>query len=151
NPSYAFLMDSNSALQNKLVAAHVIGHCDFFKNNAYFSHTNRQMLESASVGADRLRQYEFEHGRREVEEFLAAILSVDDHIDPHLLLARERPAGQDEELPPPSTPYDDLFDLDKPAADPKPRPKKFPPEPEKDLLRFIAEHARHLEEWQRDA
>src|SRR2546430_8037714 len=36
NPSFAFLMETNSVLQNKLVIAHVLGHCDFFKHNAYF-------------------------------------------------------------------------------------------------------------------
>jgi spore cortex formation protein SpoVR/YcgB (stage V sporulation) len=25
--------------------AHVYGHCDFFKNNYYFSHTNRKMMD----------------------------------------------------------------------------------------------------------
>jgi stage V sporulation protein R len=47
NPSFAFLMEANSLWQNKMVIAHVLGHTDFFKNNAYFGHTNRQMVESA--------------------------------------------------------------------------------------------------------
>src|SRR5499425_258554 len=59
NPSYGFLLDTNSILQNKLVIAHVLGHVDFFKNNAYFSRTNRQMLDEASVHANRLYDYEF--------------------------------------------------------------------------------------------
>src|SRR5215216_5377356 len=46
NPSHAFLLENNSVLQNKVVAAHVLGHSDFFKNNAYFAHTNRGMLEA---------------------------------------------------------------------------------------------------------
>ncbi|HEX9007109.1 MAG TPA: SpoVR family protein, partial [Bacteroidota bacterium] len=36
NPAYAFLLDGNSSLQNKLVAAHVLAHADFFKHNLYF-------------------------------------------------------------------------------------------------------------------
>src|ERR671915_1580365 len=35
NPSYAFLLENNSVLQNKVVAAHVLGHSDFFKHNVY--------------------------------------------------------------------------------------------------------------------
>src|SRR5450756_946454 len=62
NPSYAFLMEGNGVLQNKLVAAHVLGHTDFFKNNAYFAATNRRMVETASLNAGRIRQYEYEHG-----------------------------------------------------------------------------------------
>src|SRR3954462_4234802 len=72
NPAYAFLLENNSVLQNKLVVAHVLGHSDFFKHNAYFAPTSRQMLETASVHAERLRQYEFEHWSEKVEEFLAA-------------------------------------------------------------------------------
>ncbi len=30
------------------------------------------------------------------------------------------------------------------------KPRRFPPEPEKDLLLFLAEHAPSLEPWQRD-
>src|SRR5579872_4922875 len=33
DPCYAFLMEGNSMVQNKLVVAHVVGHSDFFKNN----------------------------------------------------------------------------------------------------------------------
>src|SRR5687767_15569388 len=67
NPSYAFLLENNSVLQNKMVAAHVLGHVDFFKNNAYFAQSNRSMLETVSINAERLRKYEFEHGREAVE------------------------------------------------------------------------------------
>ena len=31
NPCYAFLLDSNSLIQNKLIVAHVLAHCDFSK------------------------------------------------------------------------------------------------------------------------
>src|SRR5690242_10374155 len=84
NPSYAFLMESNSVLQNKLVIAHVLGHTDFFKNNAYFGLTNRGMVEATSLHAERIRKYEFEHGSHTVELFLDAVLSIQEHIDPHL-------------------------------------------------------------------
>jgi stage V sporulation protein R len=36
DPCYAYLMRSNSITEQKLVMAHVYGHCDFFKNNAWF-------------------------------------------------------------------------------------------------------------------
>ncbi len=42
NPCYAYLLDSNQLVDQKLVIAHVFAHCDFFKNNAYFTNTNRQ-------------------------------------------------------------------------------------------------------------
>src|SRR3954469_25309732 len=45
DPCQAFLMDSNSMLSHKFVVAHVLGHNDFFKNNVYFEHTDRRMIE----------------------------------------------------------------------------------------------------------
>ncbi|MGG1664638.1 SpoVR family protein [Brevibacillus sp. NRS-1366] len=82
NPCYAFLLENNSFLQNKLIVAHVLGHSDFFKHNAYFGHTNRDMVERMSVAAERIRLFEFEHGRSTVEETLDAALSIQEHIDP---------------------------------------------------------------------
>src|ERR687896_671339 len=89
NPAYAFLLENNSVLQNKVVAAHVLAHSDFFKHNLYFEHTNRSMLETVSINAERLRKYEFEHGREAVEKLLDAILSIQEHFDPNPRLRKE--------------------------------------------------------------
>jgi stage V sporulation protein R len=153
NPSYAFLLDGNSILQNTLVIAHVLAHCDFFKNNAYFASTNRQMIDGVSMNADRIRAYEFKHGKREVEEFLDAILSIQEHVDPHLTSVDGHHEHTDAR--PQVTPYDDIFAMESnPAGGPAvstPTPvRRFPPEPQKDLLLFLAQHAPDLEEWQRD-
>src|SRR5690348_2778018 len=78
DPSLAFLLESNSLLENKMVIAHVLGHTDFFKHNMYFDHTSRQMVESASLNAERIARYEFEHGTLAVEKFLDAALCVRD-------------------------------------------------------------------------
>ena len=40
--------------------------------------------------------------------------------------------------------------MGEPPKEDVPRPKKFPEEPQKDVLRFLAEHAPDLTEWQRD-
>jgi stage V sporulation protein R len=151
NPAYAFLLDGNSVLQNTLIAAHVIAHVDFFKHNQYFAPTNRGMVEGASASADRIRQYEFRHGRRRVEEFIDAVLSVEELIDPHQRL-RRRPASPERPARPGAGPYDDLLGPASPAgrgasAD---APTKIPPEPEKDVLGFLMEQAPDLEDWQRD-
>jgi len=157
DPCYAFLMEGNAMIQNKLVVAHVVGHSDFFKKNAYFAHTNRKMLDSVSLNADRIRKYEFQYGRFEVERFLDAVLSIQEHVDPQAemrnkaLAARE--ASHHSKPTIRSTPYDDLLRLDQtPAtsAEPVRRSHKVPEEPDKDLLQFIAEHAPNLEIWQRD-
>jgi stage V sporulation protein R len=160
NPSYAFLMEQNSLLQNKLVIAHVLGHTDFFKNNVYFRHTGTNMIDKVSVNADRIRKYEYDHGRLEVERFLDAVLSIEEHIDPNFQIKRESQEERAARLRaqrqgPRSSDYDDLWDLAKvkPTQDEEDAlfaPRRMPPEPEKDILLFLAEHAPSLEEWQRD-
>lgn len=153
DPCYAFLMEANSPLENKLVVAHVLAHCDFFRNNAYFQQTNRQMVETASVNAERIRGYEFEHGTLEVERLLDAVLSIEDHVDPVQFPAAQREQPETEAQPR-TTAYDDLFHLDQrerpPEAARKPAARKVPFEPQRDLLGFIIEHAADLEDWQRD-
>ncbi|BAU29597.1 stage V sporulation protein R [Aneurinibacillus soli] len=162
NPCYAFLLDGNSLIQNKLIVAHVLAHCDFFKNNVRFSQTNRDMVESMSATAERLRQYEIRYGQETVEDFLDAILGIQEHIDPSLLHRHFTWADNKDELPEFTSrvtrPYDDLWEIDeeerkkREAADEerKRHAKRFPPEPEKDLLLFIEEFSPSLEPWQRD-
>src|SRR5262249_25826409 len=146
DPSYAFLLDGNSVLQNTLIAAHVIAHVDFFKHNAYFAHTNRAMVEGASASADRIRRYEFQHGRQRVEAFLDAVLSVEEHVDPHQRLRHPRHDGKKTGKPKPG-PYEDLFAAgERPAPAPE-KPRRLPEQPEKDLLLFLTEHAPDLEDW----
>ena len=153
DPCYAFLLDGNSLLQNKLIVAHVLGHCDFFKNNARFGHTSRNMVESMAASAERMRQYEIDFGKQEVEEFIDAVLAIQEHIDPSLVgrKFRERQVGVGEPQTEPEDPYADLFEIGvkKKQEEPKPSPR-FPAHPEKDILLFIMEHAKHLQEWQRD-
>lgn len=156
NPCYAFLLDTNSLTQNKLIIAHVLAHCDFFKNNVRFSNTRRDMVESMTATAERIANYEMLYGKDEVEQFLDAVLAIQEHIDPSIvrpnLLDYEDDIEEDEMIVSKS-PYDDLWDLDK-KEEPKKtvrfKRKKFPPKPEKDLLLFIEMYSRELEEWQRD-
>jgi stage V sporulation protein R len=158
NPCYAFLLESNTLTQNKLIVAHVLAHCDFFKNNVRFSNTRRDMVESMTATAERIASYERQYGKYEVEQFLDAVLSIQEHIDPSLirpqLLYEEEEEGEEENIILP-TPYDDLWKLDERLEEKKEQPKKqkkkkFPPKPEKDLLLFIEQYSRELEEWQRD-
>ncbi|PLR79644.1 stage V sporulation protein R [Bacillus canaveralius] len=154
NPCYAFLLDSNSLIQNKLIVAHVLAHCDFFKNNMRFQNTKRDMVESMAATAERIRRYEIAHGKQEVEQFLDAVLAIEEHIDPSLMRPKLSWMNEDEEEEKQSTsPYDDLWHLDgrnKPAPEKKKQKKKVPPRPEKDLLLFIESYSRELSDWQRD-
>lgn len=158
NPSYAFLMEMNNLLQNTFVAAHVFGHTDFFKNNAYFQHTSRRMIDKVSIHAERIAKYEFEHGKAEVERFLDSVLSIQEHVDYNLFIRDDEPGNKDDKpSTQPTSEYDDLWGLERKAKRAEEerekrlgKPPKFPEKPEKDILQFLMLHAPHLEPWQRD-
>ncbi|MHC2834911.1 stage V sporulation protein SpoVR [Bacillus sp. F9_6S_D1_P_5] len=157
DPCYAFLLDTNSLIQNKLIVAHVLAHCDFFKNNIRFSNTKRDMVESMSATAERVKAYEHKYGKAEVETFLDAVLAIQEHIDPSLMrpkLAWGIDDLEEEVEKKKASQYDDLWNLDdrnkKRERSNIRKKKKIPPQPEKDLLLFIEEYSRELEDWQRD-
>jgi stage V sporulation protein R len=153
NPCYAFLLDTNSLIQNKLIIAHVLAHCDFFKNNVRFSNTRRDMVESMTATAERIADYEMIHGKEEVETFLDAVLAIQEHIDPSIIKPKLDYDIEEVVEALRKTPYDDLWSVDQVTKEKKlvvPKKKKFPPSPEKDLLLFIQEYSRELEDWQRD-
>lgn len=114
NPCYAFLLKGNSLIQNKLIVAHVLAHCDFFKNNVRFTNTSRDMVESMAASAERIRSYELQYGKADVEAFLDHVLAIQEHIDPTLIRPPRRKPEDDDETSRrgPSTPYDDLWKLD---------------------------------------
>ncbi|GAB2533991.1 SpoVR family protein [Gracilibacillus alcaliphilus] len=155
DPCYAFLLHSNSLIQNKLIVAHVLAHCDFFKNNIRFQQTKKDMVESMAATADRIAAYEKQHGIQAVETFLDAVLAIQEHIDPSLIKAKELKQEESKKKPKPaSSSYADLWELDQTSKDHKPeagkKKKKFPAQPEKDLLLFIEQYSQELEEWQCD-
>ncbi|AZK48170.1 SpoVR family protein [Paenibacillus lentus] len=163
NPCYAFLLEGNSLIQNKLIVAHVLAHCDFFKNNLRFSATNRDMVESMSATAERISKYVLIHGVDAVELFIDAALAIQEHVDPQLIRPfRYDKRQQTEELirrakqtgtqPENKGPYEDLWSLEKrsDSEEPGKGSANFPPQPEKDMMWFIQEYSETLEDWQRD-
>ncbi|WP_369824895.1 SpoVR family protein [Sporosarcina sp. P13] len=153
NPCYAFLLNTNSLIQNKLIIAHVLAHCDFFKNNIYFSKTRKDMVESMASTAERIADYEIRYGKQRVETFLDAVLAIQEHVDPSLSRDAKPASSLFDQPKPKRAAYDDLWDLDH-------RPiigqqviemnKKNPPQQEKDVLLFILENSRNITNWQAD-
>ena len=163
NPAYGFLLETNSPVQNKMVIAHVLGHVDFFKNNIYFSKTNRRMVESVSTHAQRMMNYEFKYGRKTVEKFLDAVLAIEEHIDPNFFIRREISAEEEKhraEQRPREGRYDDLWNLEKsasgngilPVDQAQDAPATLPHErlPQKDILYYLMKNSPTLSAWQRD-
>lgn len=168
NPAYGFLLETNSPVQNKMVIAHVLGHVDFFKNNIYFSKTNRRMVESVSTHAQRIVDYEFRYGRRTVEKFLDSVLAIEEHIDPNFFIRRELSAEEEKQrgqLQVREGRYDDLWNLDERGKDPSPGNAPQKDEngkeahtkdgaaaklPQKDLVYYLMRNSTVLLPWQRD-
>src|SRR6201991_2904657 len=74
NPAYAYLLEGNSLVDQKMVIAHVLGHVDFFKNNYYFSKTNRKMIDGMANHATRVRRHIERLGLDKVESFIDSCL-----------------------------------------------------------------------------
>lgn len=176
DPCYAYLLSANAIGDQKLVIAHVYGHCDFFKNNAWFAPTNRKMLDQMANHAARVNRYIDRHGYEKVEQFIDACLSLDNLIDPYAPHIRRRPkprrasANQsadqrhspdrpehgrfrakeymDSFINPP-----DLLELEQrrqqAAIEQQIASRSFPEQPQRDILLFLLEHA-PLEPWQHD-
>jgi len=143
NPSIAYLMRENALNIHILTMAHCVGHSDFFKQNRMFAHTDpeniivsfksaakyvRQLIEDPSIGIER------------VEAILDAAHSIKYQVPRY-----------------PGIKYKSRTELieiekDKMAEDAYYNPDltKVPIQPEYNLLRFIAEHSKNLEEWERN-
>ncbi|QKG83924.1 SpoVR family protein [Kroppenstedtia pulmonis] len=150
NPCYAFLLEGNSLIQNKLIIAHVLAHSDFFKNNVRFSNTSRDMVESMAASAERIRRYEMDYGKDQVEAFLDHVLAIQEHIDPGLIRRprkKEKSSSSDNRH---STPYDDLWALERREEDKNEQKSGTSKVQEKDILLFAMENNPKLQDWQQD-
>jgi stage V sporulation protein R len=172
NPAYAYLMSSNSYVDQKTVMAHVYGHVDFFKNNYWFSKTNRKMLDTMANHSVRIRRMMDRHGQDTVENFIDICLSLDNLIDPQFPFLSPKstvkgPVESESDIVDHShegvgklkveRSYMEKF-INPPeflASQAKARDatasavKRFPSQPERDILFFLLNHA-PIEEWQRE-
>lgn len=176
DPCYAYLMEGNEFIDQKLVMAHVYGHCDFFKNNQWFSQTNRKMMDEMANHATRVRRYIDRYGQENVENFIDVILSLENLIDRHAPYSRskiemtveevakeqvERKERYSSNIPGRLNVHRDYMesfinppDYLKAEAEKASQEKSFeqthfPPKPVRDILQFLMEYA-PLQPWQQD-
>jgi stage V sporulation protein R len=163
NPSYAYLLESNMDVDQKLVMAHVYGHVDFFKNNFSFQHTNRKMMDEMANHATRVRRIIDRIGIEPVETFIDRCLSLENLINQHA--PHFPPKSREEVVEKPIevrgfkfnreymgeyiNPQSFLDSERKKLEDERAQKKKFPEKPERDVLLFLIEHA-PLERWEAD-
>ncbi len=170
DPCYAYLMRTNTVMEQKLVMAHVYGHADFFRNNAWFAPTDRKMIDVMANHGTRVRRHVDRQGADRVETFLDACLSLENLIDPLGMYVRrgdgEEPAPElDEErlaagrvrrfpvahpyMEPFINPKAELEREQKEIAERLRERRRVPPEPTRDVLAFLLRHA-PLADWQAD-
>ena len=168
NPSFAYLLEGNSLVDQKMVMAHVCAHVDFFKNNYYFSKTNRKMIDGMANHAMRIRRHVERFGIEKVEGFVDVCLSLDNLIDPMSPFIARRAAKKSsavEEVEAEASPIPklraksymdkyinppDFVDKQRERRDKEAdKPKRFPEHPERDVLLFLIENA-PLDKWERD-
>src|SRR4051794_18352024 len=163
DPSYAYLLESNMDVDQKLVMAHVYGHVDFFKNNFSFRHTNRKMMDEMANHATRVRRIIDKVGLEPVEVFIDRAYSLENLIDQHSPHIKRRGEKEDPDKPIEVrgfkadreymqgyiNPREFLDQQRKKLEDERARHKKFPERPERDVLLFLLEHA-PLERWEAD-
>lgn len=167
DPCYAYLLEANSEVDQKMVMAHVYGHCDFFKNNFSFRHTNRRMIDEMANHATRVRRWIDKIGIEKVEDFIDRALSLENLIDQHAPHIRRTPdpkvaeeqsksnetAGgirvEKEYMRGYMNPQSFIDSQRKKVEDEKKQAKKFPERPQRDVLQFLLDHA-PLEAWEMD-
>ncbi|MDX2114060.1 MAG: SpoVR family protein [Planctomycetota bacterium] len=164
DPCYAYLQESNALSDQKLVMAHVYGHADFFKNNYWFSKTDRKMMNTMANHATRVQRHINKHGQEPVERFIDCCLSIEHLIDPYSVFsprgeAEAGPAtGEFEYAKLPAKDYMDPFvnpreemESQKRRHEQKRRAERgrVPARPTRDVLLFLMHHA-PLEDWQQD-
>lgn len=165
DPCYAYLLKSNHYVDQKIVMAHVFGHCDFFKCNYWFSKTNRKMMDEMANHGARIRRYMDQYGYERVENFIDACLSIENLIDPHSQFIERKPKHRepvdtderkDEQvrfkaksyMDPYINPQKVLKQQEEEAVQKRQNmSRRFPAEPERDILQFLLEHA-PLKPWQ---
>ncbi|MCC6466234.1 MAG: SpoVR family protein [Planctomycetes bacterium] len=167
DPVVAYLMDSNDFVSQKLVMAHVYGHADFFRNNLWFSRTNRKMVDQMANHSARVRRYMEHYGRDKVERFIDACLSLENLVDPMLPFTRQPVRKEASDLQDETTrvevtklkskdymdryinPPEILEQRRKEDEKKAHQAQKFPEQPIKDVLWFLMNYA-PLRNWQRD-
>jgi len=175
DPCYAYLLESNPLIDQKMVMAHVYGHCDFFKNNMWYDNTNRKMLDEMGNHRRIINMHIEEQGLLNVEKWIDTCLILDSLIDIHSLgikryegFKKSDLLGEEEEKDVVTKLESKKFYLDD-YINPRgflereqerikrkeeerrelERGLKIPEKPEKDVLLFLIQNA-PLENWQRE-
>ena len=161
NPCIAYLMEENTMMMQALVIAHAsYGHNSFFKGNYLFqTWTDASAIVDYLVFAKNyINQCEQRYGLDAVEQMLDACHSIMNHgVDrykrPSPISAAEEERRQKEREEYLQLQVNEIWRTlpPKPGEEKKRRQqKRYPEEPQENLLYFIEKNAPLLEPWQRE-
>ena len=147
NPSISYLMTENPMPTHILTMAHCVGHSDFFKNNRMFSETGADtVIDRFKAASKRIKKYMEDPniGIDAVEKILDACHAIRFQV-PRTPGVKRRSHKELKKY------YQKLMLNDKSGWwDTHFNINKIPLESDVNLLAFIAEHNRFLEDWERD-
>ena len=146
NPSISYLMTENPMATHILTMAHCVGHSDFFKNNRMFSETGPDtVIDRFKNAGKRVKKYMEDPniGVEAVEKILDACHTIRFQV-PRTSGVKRRSHKEMKEY------YGKLILNDKTGWYNKFNINKIPLEPDTNVLAFIADNNRFLEEWQKD-
>lgn len=160
NPCIAYLMEENTLAMQALVIAHACyGHNSFFKGNYLFKTWTSpdSIIDYLVFAKNYIAECEELHGIDEVEEIIDACHAlmnngVDRYKRPNKISLQEEKARQANRAEYLQSLVNELWrTLPSPLAkEGNIAQKRFPDEPQENILYFIEKHAPLLEPWQRE-
>ncbi|MEE2024561.1 MULTISPECIES: SpoVR family protein [Alkalimonas] len=159
NPCIAYLMEENTITMQALVMAHACyGHNSFFKNNYLFKTWTdaSSIIDYLLFAKEYVSRCEEKYGIKEVEETLDSChalmnYGVDRYKRPQKISMEEEQKRQEEREAYLQSQVNDLWRTipSKPSSEVE-RNKRFPEEPQENILYFIEKNAPLLKPWQRE-
>ncbi|AOY02144.1 SpoVR family protein [Jeongeupia sp. USM3] len=160
NPCIAYLMEENTMTMQALVIAHAsFGHNSFFKGNYLFrTWTDASAIIDYLVFAKKfITECEEKYGEERVEELLDSChalmnYGVDRYKRPQKLSLEKELVRQSEREAYLQSQVNDLWRTmpQRPEIERVESPRRFPEEPQENLLYFFEKYAPLLEPWQRE-
>lgn len=158
DPCIAYLMEENTVTMQALVMAHACyGHNSFFKGNYLFQTWTdaSSIIDYLLFAKNYLAKCEEKYGVTEVEQLLDSChalmnYGVDRYKRPEKISIAEEKARQEEREAYLQSQVNALWRTVPKKAVETEGQKRFPSEPQENILYFIEKHAPLLESWQRE-
>ncbi|MCA2015935.1 SpoVR family protein [Vibrio tritonius] len=158
DPCIAYLMEENTVTMQALVMAHACyGHNSFFKGNYLFQTWTdaSSIIDYLLFAKNYIRKCEEKYGEKEVEQLLDSChalmnYGVDRYKRPEKISIAEEKARQEEREAYLQSQVNELWRTVPKKEKEDASVKRFPSEPQENILYFIEKHAPLLESWQRE-